>query len=113
MFSVEMSAQIFLVWSSKVAFLTIISLIGMFSFYVTFQVVLVTPELITLCAFIFCLTMISEMLHQALPLACGMFTVFARKGFSIMRKILFQDGSSLILNFGVHFCFILCCQKVS
>ena len=30
-----------------------------------------------------------------------------------MRKILFQDGSSLILNFGVHFCFILCCQKVS
>ena len=30
-----------------------------------------------------------------------------------MCKILFQDGSSLILDLGVHFGFILSCQKVS
>ena len=105
MFLVEMSAQIFLVWCSKLTFLTIISQISMFSFDVTFQMVLVAPEF-TQCTFIFCFAMISEMFHQAMSLVCRMFTVFARKVFSIVCKILFQNGSSLILNFVVYFCIV-------
>ena len=89
MFFIEMPPEVFLIRCAKLTFCTIISLLSMFSFYVTFQMIFVADEF-TPCTFIFYVTMAFQVLHETLTLICGVVTLFAGKVYPVMKEICFQ-----------------------